>query len=307
MKIRNTKMSIYNQYPGDTNQYPKGTPTDYPFPSQYFTEYNENQIIGESSNKDQKANLIVTSGKLYAKTYEGRKQAFTDTYNFRMILNGMTTSTKNKVGWTNSIITICVTPVVRQPNAPTWAGIHIFSRYRTSDDLYVGSLRFDGLVTIKKLIKGVYTTLVESAIPTPVLGRQYKLQFTTKDNNLSFFVDGVKIVSVDDGSMSWGTCGLRVDYTDCYIESVRMTTPSMSNKTENAENAENVENELLVEELSEEISDVSYSNECDSDIEELDSYNNSEDELDEQFDDSFKGTNENYVNKVFNYFYSFFR
>lgn len=29
---------IYTQYPGDLNQYPKGAPQEYPYPSQYFSQ-----------------------------------------------------------------------------------------------------------------------------------------------------------------------------------------------------------------------------------------------------------------------------
>jgi hypothetical protein len=217
--------SIYNQYPGNPDQYPKGTPQQYPFSSQFFTNYNEKQIIAESCNKDPKADLIVTSGKLYTNIFEGKLQAFTDTYNFRLLLNVMDKN-QVRVGWTNSIINVVVTPVFKQPNQPTTAGIHLFTRYHTSNDLYVASLRFDGLATIKKQINGIYTTLGEFKFGVLVLGKTYKLQLKTKDDNISFYIDGKKVVYVNDNSLSWGTAGIRIDYTDCYIESIRITTPS---------------------------------------------------------------------------------
>lgn len=232
---------VYDQYPGSRDQYPKGTPQEYPFPSQYFSEYNDGQIIGQSSSKDPDADLIVTSGELYCDSFEGKKQAFTNTYNFRVLLNGMVNNTR--VGWTNSIVNTFITPVAKQPNIKSWAGMHLFTRYRTSDDLYVASYRFDGNVTIKKKIAGVYTTLAQASLSAPVLGTKYQLQFTAKGSNLSFFVDGKKVLTVDDYDLDWGTAGVRLDYTDCYIESLRMTTPKMT-VAENEQGNECIEDEL---------------------------------------------------------------
>lgn len=231
---------IYTQYPGDPNQYPKGTPIDYPFPSQYFSEYSVGEIIGQSSNKDENAPLIVTSGKLVCDSYQGTKQAFTDTYNFRVLLNGMDNN-GTRVGWTNSIMNAVITPVVSQPNKPSWAGMHLFARYRTEYDLYVASYRFDGLTTIKKKIAGTYTTLAQKKVSPPTLGETYKLQFTTKGTNLAFYINGVKELSVDDSDLSWGTTGVRLDYTDCYVEYLRMTTPKMSEGAEPNESEEGYE------------------------------------------------------------------
>lgn len=215
---------VYNQYPQSHNQYPKGTPLEFPYPSQYFTGYNDQEIIARSSNKDPTAPLIVTSGVLRCEIYKNMKQGFTDTYNFRVLMNGLDENGK-RIGWTNSITNAIVTPVMIQPNQPSWAGIHLFSRYQTSDDLYVASFRFDGKITIKKKINGKYTTLAITDFSLPQLGITYKLQFTVKDSQLSFYIDGVKVLTTQDYSLLWGTSGLRIDYTDCYIKQLRMTTP----------------------------------------------------------------------------------
>ena len=230
---------IYTQYPGDPNQYPKGAPQEFPYPSQFFTQYSEGEIIGTSKSKDENAPLIVTSGTLTCETYQGSKQAFTDNHNFRVLLNGM--SNGKRVGWDNSIMNAVITPVAAQPNRPSWAGMHLFQRYRTEYDLYVASLRFDGLATIKKKIAGSYTTLAQVKVPVPQLGEIYKLQFTARGTNLSFFVNGSRVLSADDTDLAWGTTGVRLDYTDCYIESLRMTSPKMSEDAEPNESIEGYE------------------------------------------------------------------
>jgi len=221
--------SVYNPYPGNPEQYPKGSPQQYPFPSQYFSNYSVGEIIATSSNKNVNDPLIATSGTLVCQEYQGKKMAFTDTHNFRLLYNGMDDNGV-KVGWTDSISNVTFIPVASQPNKPTWAGMHLFARYRTSDDLYVASYRFDGKGTIKKKINGKYTTLGQNYIGVPELGESYRLQFTCKGDSLALYVNGSKKLAVTDSSLTWGTSGIRMDYTDCYVENCRMTSPKVSNE-----------------------------------------------------------------------------
>ena len=220
----NHTLSVYNPYPGDPNRYPKGSPLEYPYPSQYFSNYSVGEIIATSRNKNDNDPMIATSGTLVCQEYQGKKMAFTDTHNFRLLYNGMDTNGV-RVGWTDSISNVMFIPVANQPDKPTWAGMHLFARYRTSDDLYVASYRFDGQVTIKKKINGKYTTLGQEFIGVPELGESYRLQFTCKGDRLSFFVNGSRKLSSNDSSLTWGMSGIRMDYTDCYIEYCRMTSP----------------------------------------------------------------------------------
>ena len=232
--INDAYYSVYDQYPGDRAIYPKGRPIEYPYPSQYFQEYSVGEVIGKSSAKDPNAPLIVTSGELTCADYQGKKQAFTDTYNFRMLMNGMDDKGV-RVGWTDSITNASLTPVAMNSNGPSWAGMHLFSRYQTSNDLYVASYRFDGKVTIKKKIAGKYTTLAVESVGKPVMGESYLLQFTVKGDTLSFFVNGLKKASVTDSNLVWGTSGVRLDYCDCYVEYVRMTSPKLMNDVDSNE------------------------------------------------------------------------
>jgi hypothetical protein len=223
--------SVYDYYPGDPEQYPKGSPQEYPFPSQYFSNYSVGEIIAASNNKNYNDPLIATSGTLVCQEYQGKKMAFTDTHNFRLLYNGMNDNGV-KVGWTDSISNVTFIPVASQPNKPTWAGMHLFARYRTSDDLYVASYRFDGQVTIKKKNGGKYTTLGQEFIGIPELGESYRLQFTCKGNSLGLYVNGSKKLAATDSSLTWGTSGIRMDYTDCYVENCRMTSPKVSDDEE---------------------------------------------------------------------------
>lgn len=44
------------------------------------------------------------------------------------------------------------------------SGLHAFVRYIRSYNLHVGSIRYDGVVTIKRQLKGDYKTLEESRL-----------------------------------------------------------------------------------------------------------------------------------------------
>jgi len=112
---------------------------------------------------------------------------------------------------------------------PNWSGLHVFARYRSSDDLYVASLRYDGKVTIKRKWKGVYTTLAQGVMNNKTktyldengklsTGQWYLLNFSVVDKKLKFYVDGVLVLETETGTFSWGTTGIRTDNTDVYID-----------------------------------------------------------------------------------------
>ena len=86
------------------------------------------------------------------------RAAFTDTYNFRALANGFD-SLGRRVKYTTYKVKMITRTSVMQPNNYDWAGLHLMARYQTEDDYYSGSFRKDGLCTIKKKYKGVYTTL----------------------------------------------------------------------------------------------------------------------------------------------------
>lgn len=213
---------VFDEYPGDKSQYPLGTPTQYPYPKQDFQQYEVDSVIVESTNKDFQAPLMATSGTLLCKNIGGVKDGYTSTYNFRMLCNVIDPKSNKPVRITNSNTTIIVNPVKLQSEAPSWAGIHIFSRYQTSDDLYVASWRFDGNCTIKKKINGGYTTLKSLDIGAPRFNEEHVLDFKVNGNVLTYYIDGNMILETTDDSLSWGTSGVRLDYCDVYIDYVKI-------------------------------------------------------------------------------------
>jgi len=112
---------------------------------------------------------------------------------------------------------------------PNWSGLHVFARYRTSDDLYVASLRYDGKITIKRKWKGVYTTLAQGKLSNKTktyldqngklkTGQWYLLNFSVVGKELKFYVDGDLVLQTKTGTFSWGTTGVRFDNADVFID-----------------------------------------------------------------------------------------
>lgn len=208
----------YNHYPGDPNQYPKGTPSEFPFPKQDFQEYAENEVITKSSAKNPTDPLMATSGTLTCKSFNGAKTGYTTTHNFRMLCNPIDNASQKLVRYTDIRTTFFGCVNKWQSGAPSWAGLHIFSRYQTEDDLYVASWRVDGKCTIKKKVNGKYTTLKQATFGAPALGDEHLMAFEVNGNLLSYFVDGNLVLEVTDNDLEWGTSGVRTDYSDSYVD-----------------------------------------------------------------------------------------
>lgn len=213
---------VYNHYPGDRNQYPKGTPSQYPYPKQDFHQFSENQTIVDSRNSATDGQLMATSGLLTCKELNGVLDGYTTTYNFRMLTDPRSNG-GSRVGWTDSRVTALATIMRWHSGRPNWAGFHLFARYTTSDDLYVASYRVDGLLTLKKKVAGKYTTLKTKNIGTPTLGEEHVFAFEVEGSNLKFFVDGVLEIEATDTDLTWGTHGVRMDYSDTYVDYLKVT------------------------------------------------------------------------------------
>lgn len=209
---------VYDHYPGDLNQYPKGTPDEFPFPKQDFQDYSENQVITKSSAKNPTEPLMATSGTLTCKSFNGAKTGYTTTYNFRMLCNPIDNASQKLVRYTDTRTTFFGGVNKWQSSAPSWAGLHIFSRYQTEDDLYVASWRVDGKCTIKKKVNGIYTTLKVVTFGAPALGDEHLMAFEVNGNLLSYFIDGNLVAQTTDNDLDWGTAGVRTDYSDSFID-----------------------------------------------------------------------------------------
>lgn len=212
----------YNHYPGDPNQYPKGTPTEFPFPKQDFQNYGDGKVITKSTAKDPLRPLMATSGTLTCKCVDGAKTGYTTTYNFRLLCNPIDNASQKLVRYTNTRTTFLGCVNKWQSGAPAWAGLHIFGRYQTEDDLYVASWRMDGKCTIKKKVKGKYTTLKYVTFGAPALGEEHVMVLEINGSILSYFIDGNLVLQVTDKDLEWGTAGIRMDYSDSYIDYLKI-------------------------------------------------------------------------------------
>jgi hypothetical protein len=206
----------YEHYP---QQSVIGTAQSYPFNPKPFSTYTKGQPIAESRKKNNNDDYIVTSGVLWCREYNGVTCAYTNTPNFRMLINS-----KNEKGfrvrYTDFAVTFTVIPV-SITEGPNWSGIHIFSRYQTENDLYVASFRVDGQIVIKKKIRGQYTTLAQKKANFLMKFHvRYTLTFTVTGNMLVFTVlynDTKEILKATDNDLTNGTGGIRIDNTECYI------------------------------------------------------------------------------------------
>ena len=110
------------------------------------------------------------------------------------------------------------------------SGLHIFLRYQTSDDLYVASVRYDGKVTIKEKVSGLYETLAVTELPSAYLDRNgnlnsghwINLKASAIGTKITLYVNGVDVLSADSGSLEWGTTGIRTDKAEVFFDDFAM-------------------------------------------------------------------------------------
>lgn len=227
---------VYDYYPG-TGYYPSGTSAALPWVTpagnsfEGFETYAGGSLIESRPHDELQSHLQVTNGELISK-YVGTAQyrrAWTDTYNFRMLVQGLSNGTRIK--WTNQAVEARFYIDSWQTGGTSWQGVHLFARYRTENDLYVASLRKDGKVTIKSKRCGHYSdpALAEDVLrdtngnPRAVNTKQwYTLTFAAIGNQLKFYVDDVLQLTVQDGTFSWGTAGIRTDFANVYMDDVIM-------------------------------------------------------------------------------------
>ncbi len=208
---------VWDPFPGNNSSYPLGAPsTSLPWKGEDFESYSDGELIETSSNKSLQSHLDVTSGSLYANYVGNYRRGWTTTYNFRVLAVGL--SGGKRIRWTNMTASYRGYLWQWHPTASTTNGLHLFARYQTENDLYVASLRFDGLVTIKKKHCGNYTTLASKTYGKPALKTWYTLEFSTIGTTLTFKLNGQVVLTAKDDTFSWGTTGIRTDYADVYFD-----------------------------------------------------------------------------------------
>ncbi len=189
-----------------------------PFILTNWSQYKHDELICTSKQKDRNKPFYVTSGQLWCKNNRG----FIDTYNFRMLINVFDNYKLIRYNDSTIVIDFAIVRWHTIQSTPNWSGIHLFSRYQTEDDLYVASIRVDGLSTIKKKIKGEYTTLQQSHIQQIQLQQNYRLHFSVCDNTLSLLLNNVMIMQYIDTDLQSGCCGVRTDYCDVVLNTIEI-------------------------------------------------------------------------------------
>lgn len=218
--------AYYDAFPTVEGPYVSGAASiTLPWSGEDFESYTNGTTIETSTNKSMRSHLDVTSGTLESKYAGTWRRGWTDDYNFRAVAIGRDAQDR-EIKWTDQVAEYRGYIADWQASAPDWAGMHLFARYRTSDDLYVGSIRHDGKATIKRKWNGTYTTLAWTYLPASYLDESdilktdqwYRLRFSAIGNQLELSLDGTSLLSTTSGTFSWGTTGMRTDYADIYLD-----------------------------------------------------------------------------------------
>ena len=102
-------------------------------------------------------------------------------------------------------------------------GIKAFARYRSENDLYVASWRFDGVVQIQKKQCGEYVALARVDHPPPTLRSWHRVRFDAIGDTLALYLDGRLVLSANASTFAWGTAGIRLDgVSGAYLDDWRV-------------------------------------------------------------------------------------
>lgn len=190
--------------------------------SDNFDSYQAPQSIECSSTKSSLANLDVTAGCLTAalvSTYHRAAVTLTSAGAFRVV--ALPHQNNELVKWTDQHNEFRV--YVGGTTDGAMPGVKAFVRYRSEDDLYVASWRFDGVVQIQRKQCGVYTTLVHTNLPPPTLRAWHRMRFDAVGENLALYLDDKLVLTTQASAFSWGTAGIRLDgVTGTYLDDWRV-------------------------------------------------------------------------------------
>lgn len=202
-----------------------GETTSYPNGRESFDVYASGSTIECASDKDQRAHLDVTAGCLTAVTlgdgeyHRARVEPTSATHAFRAVALGYIGS--EPIKWTDQRSEYRFYYAGEAEG--TLPGFKIFARYRSEDDLYVGSWRFDGVIQIQKKQCGAYTILAKVTGPPPSPKTWHRIRFDAIGDQLTLYIDDKPALSATSPTFSWGTVGIRIDgATDAYLDNWRV-------------------------------------------------------------------------------------
>jgi hypothetical protein len=176
-----------------------------------------------SDDKDRRSHLDVTSGCLDAVAVGDYTRGLVRTNShdyFRALALGYTPGeSDHPIKWTDQGVEYRFLHHGRTGSAGN-PGFKVFARYRSEDDLYVASWRFDGVVLIQRKLCGQYTALaVIDDFGPPSANVWHRIGFEADGQQLRLYLDGDLVLSATSSSLSWGTTGIRIDSADgTYID-----------------------------------------------------------------------------------------
>ncbi|WP_158260167.1 hypothetical protein [Photobacterium sp. GB-27] len=227
----NSATAFYDAYPESEGPYISGSASEnFTWSGEDFSSYPNSQQLECSNNKSAIDHFDVTSGCLQSKSVDSGKLGWTNDKVFRVVAIGKD-SNGNEIKYTDQTnqYRAYIKAWKNSGTIPAWSGLHAFARYQTSDDLYVGSIRYDGNVTIKVKYQGSYTTLAQTKLSNSVknylntegklaAGQWYDIHFSVVGNKLTLALDGVELLSVNNDLLTEGTIGIRTDNLSAYLD-----------------------------------------------------------------------------------------
>ena len=203
----------------------EGSTTAYPAGVEDFRAYTALATVECGSNKSARSYLDVTAGCLVATAATRGEIVSTAGGAFRALALGYTEDDpEHAIKWTDQSIEYRFFYTATS-GAGVNPGFKAFARYRTEDDLYVASWRMDGVVQIQKKECGSYTALkILKTYGPPAPNVWHTIRFDAVGNQLSLYLDGVRVIAITDDTFAWGTVGIRTDaVTGALIDDWRVT------------------------------------------------------------------------------------
>jgi hypothetical protein len=206
-----------------------GASSTYPSGVEDFRGYGQLPSGVEcSDDKRRRSHLDVTSGCLDAVAVGSYTRGLVRTNSsdyFRAVALGHVAGNARPIKWTDQGIEYRFFHRARSSDAG--AGFKVFARYRSENDLYVASWRFDGVVQIQRKLCGEYTALaVDRDFGPPSLDQWHSIRFEAVGDRLRLYLDDDLVLSATSSSLSWGTTGIRIDSADgAYLDDWAIYTP----------------------------------------------------------------------------------
>lgn len=237
------RAGVYSPYRDDDHIYPsgpvallpwRGAASSYPDGAEDFRGYQPLPATVEcASAKQRRGHLDVTAGCLQAVAlgeggrYQRGLVRTTADGSFRALALGHDEGDPLPVKWTDQAVEYRFFHR-GQSGTGSNPGFKAFVRYRSEDDLYVASWRFDGVVQIQRKRCGEYLALaMRRDLPPPSPAAWHHIRFEAIGEQLVLALDGEEVLAVGSPTFSWGTAGIRIDAADgAYIDDWRVSDPA---------------------------------------------------------------------------------